>query len=140
MMEPVVVLTVSNAEDQGYGSLRWALEKVDECGCSKIKIDPSVKRIQLKTPLPPIANDLEIEGCGLVIDGANTCQMMQVTRGRVLISDLTLTNGFVRGSDGSNGAGGSAGMGGALFILSGEITLENIHFISNTAMEGGVVF
>ncbi len=90
MMEPVVVLTVSNAEDQGYGSLRWALEKVDECGCSKIKIDPSVKRIQLKTPLPPIANDLEIEGCGLVIDGANTCQMMQVTRGRVLISDLTI--------------------------------------------------
>ena len=136
MMEPVVVLTVSNAEDQGYGSLRWALEKVDECGCSKIKIDPSVKRIQLKTPLPPIANDLEIDGCGLVIDGANTCQMMQVTRGRVRISDLTLTNGFVRGSDGSNGAGGSAGMGGALFILSGEITLENIHFISNTAMGG----
>lgn len=116
--------------------MRWALEKVDVSDCSKIKIDPSVIRIQLDYSLPSIACDLEIEGCGVVIDGANRCQIMQVTLGRVFVSNLTFTNGFARGSDGSEGAGGSAGMGGALFILGGEITLENIHFISNTAMGG----
>ena len=130
------VLIVSNSANQGYGSLRWALEKVGVSDCSKIKIDPSVIRIQLDYSLPSVACDLEIEGCGVVIDGANRCQIMQVTCGRVFFSNLTFTNGFARGSDGSEGAGGSAGMGGALFILGGEITLENIHFISNTAMGG----
>ena len=88
MVNFLKTLIVSNSANQGYGSLRWALEKVEMSDCSKIRIDPSVVRIQLDYSLPSIACDLEIEGCGVVIDGANRCQIMQVKSGRVIVSNF----------------------------------------------------
>ncbi|MCB0372596.1 MAG: hypothetical protein KDD31_06285 [Muricauda sp.] len=54
----------------------------------------------------------------------------------VLISSLHLQSGNATGADGGNGAGAGAGLGGALFIYSGDVTIDGVEFTSNQARGG----
>ena len=110
--------------------------------------------------LPPIGNNITIEGNGAVIerDPANSDGVLEqrfrfffvpkktLTDGIAVIGDdrailtlkdLTLRNGFARGGAGANGGGG-AGMGGAIFN-QGRVTLRNVTFDGNTARGGSVI-
>ncbi len=136
MTDSGITIRVNQSCDEGEGSLRWALEQANRNGSTEIEIDPSIQLIQLNNSLPPINNDLKIKGAMTVIDGGNRFRIMNVCSGSISLLNLSFVNGLARGSDGHDGAGGNAGMGGALFISGGDIYLENVKFISNTAMGG----
>ena len=111
--------------------------------------------------LPPIGNNITIEGNGAVIERepANSDGVLDerfrfffvpkktltdgiaiaggADRAILTLKDLTLRNGFARGGAGSNGGGG-AGMGGAIFN-QGRVTLRNVTFEGNTARGGSVI-
>ena len=116
--------------------MRWALEQASHNGSTEIEIDSNIQLIQLNDSLPPISNNLKINGAMTVIDGGNKFRIMNICSGSISLFNLSLINGLSRGADGENGGGGSAGMGGALFISGGDIYLENVKFVSNTAMGG----
>lgn len=108
--------------------------------------------------LPPIGNDITIEGNGAVIErNPGNSDISLSTRFRfflvsrktltdgiaivggadratLTLRDLTLRNGFARGGDAhAGGAGG--GMGGAIFN-QGRLDLQRVSFIGNTARGG----
>lgn len=108
--------------------------------------------------LPPIADDITIEGNGAVIrrNPANSDAVLSqrfrfffvsrktltdgiavrggADRGRLVLRDLTLLQGLAQGGSGDAGGGG-AGMGGAIFN-QGRVDLERVSFIGNTARGG----
>jgi hypothetical protein len=67
-----------------------------------------------------------------------------VSRGNLLLANLTFTGGIARGGNGGSaiilgnggGGGGGAGLGGAIFNDEGSVTIYNCTFTSNTAQGG----
>jgi hypothetical protein len=102
--------------------------------------------------LPPIGDDITIEGNGAVIQRANNgaphrfffVSRRTLTdgiairsgedRARLVLRNLTLRQGLARGGSGQAGGGG-AGMGGAIFN-QGEVTLERVTLAGNEAIGG----
>ncbi len=102
--------------------------------------------------LPPIGDDITIEGNGAVIQRANNgaphrfffVSRRTLTHGiairsgedraRLVLRNLTLRQGLARGGSGQAGGGG-AGMGGAIFN-QGEVTLERVTLAGNEAIGG----
>ena len=104
--------------------------------------------------LPAIASDITIEGQGSIIqrdpsvgtpfrffyvgaDPANTSTLNYATpgAGKLTLHDVTLANGFSRGSNASLASGGGAGMGGAIFN-QGQLILERVT-IRDSIAQGG---
>jgi hypothetical protein len=106
--------------------------------------------------LPPIWNDVTINGNGNTIEGNNsalsggsdTRLFIVGTNGDVtgqpyfaagarvkfVLNNLTLKNGIARGG---MGGGGGMGAGGAIFITgNGDVTARNMHFEGNGAIGG----
>jgi hypothetical protein len=72
-----------------------------------------------------------IDGKGnqiFIVDGAN-----------VSFQNLALVNGFTRGGNGVNGGGGGGGFGGALFVNSGTVFVNNVTFTNNRATGGNAI-
>jgi uncharacterized repeat protein (TIGR01451 family) len=108
--------------------------------------------------LPPIGNDITIEGNGAVIrrNPANSDTQLNerfrfffvsrrtltdgiairdgADRAQLTLRNLTLRNGLARGGAAENGGGG-AGMGGAIFN-QGQLHLERVSFLNNDARGG----
>lgn len=102
--------------------------------------------------LPPIGDDITIEGNGAVIERAANVQSFRfffvsrktltdgirivggIDRARLVLRDLTLRNGFALAGSGQAGGGGG-GMGGAIFS-QGQLNLERVTFEGNTARGG----
>ena len=68
--------------------------------------------IQIGASLALIANDLEVNGGTVVIDGRNKFRIMQICSRYIDLLNISFINGRARGSDGHD----DAGMGGALLI------------------------
>src|SRR2546428_12837626 len=82
-----------------------------------------------------------INGNGNSISGAGQFRGLFAYAGSSVISNLTITNARAKGGNGGNAygpGGGGAGLGGALFVGStAAVTLNNVHFIANSAVGGG---
>jgi hypothetical protein len=107
--------------------------------------------------LPPIWNDVTINGNGNTIEGNNVAitgtgfdtrlfivgsngdatgqpYFAPGARVKFVLNDLTLKNGVARGG---RGGGGGMGAGGAIFVTAnGDVTARSVKFISNWAVGG----
>ena len=140
--------TVTNTNDSGSGSLRWAIEQANANPGSNdtITFDSGLGTISLSSGLPVIdkqGGTLSIEGSGassLTIDGGNNSRAFFVHQGTVTIKDVTIANGTAQGGNGGaaqTGGGGGLGAGGAIFVdQTANVTLENVNIQNSTAIGG----
>ncbi len=95
--------------------------------------------ITLASALPEITTGVSIVGNGQTISGANSYRIFFVdagSSGSVSISNLTLADGLAHGGIGNSSGGGGAGLGGALFVNTGNVTITDVSFASNSAIGG----
>jgi hypothetical protein len=149
------IITVTNTNDSGPGSLRQALatandgDTIDATGISGV--------ITLISGQLLVDKSVSINGAAadlLAVDGNATSRVFQTATGAktVSISGLTIRNG--QGGEGggienadtvtltiinSTLSGNTAGLGGGVFI-SGTVTIINSTFSSNMASEGGGIY
>ena len=133
---------VSSTADSGSGSLREAiLESNCRPGPESITFDPSVfadpQVIELKSPLPEITGEVTIDGyipdqlwkaSGATISGRHLLTVFRIAPGgRVTIRSLTIADG--------------AGIDGGGIVNRGELVLEGVTLLGNTAIrDGGGLF
>jgi hypothetical protein len=97
--------------------------------------------------LPPITNDVTIDGRGAAIrrDATATDFRLfyvsgglsgELPAGSLTLKNLTLEGGLARGGDGGPGGGGGSGLGGALFNLDGYASLADDTLDANTVAAG----
>ncbi len=106
--------------------------------------------LMLTAPLPTVTSSMALLGPGrdlFTIDAGDQFRPFTVGTDSIFrsnsepylsfeLSDMTVSNGFARGTDGVDGGGGGAGMGGALFAHYGSVTAYNVLFHSNSATGG----
>ncbi len=91
------------------------------------------------TATPLITSNVTIEANGATLERAGTANFRAFAIG--MTGSLTLRNahikGFtVHGGNGSSGGGGGMGAGGAIFLETGALTVENCTFEGNRAIGG----
>ncbi|HTI69105.1 MAG TPA: LamG-like jellyroll fold domain-containing protein [Candidatus Limnocylindria bacterium] len=136
------VFVVENLNESGPGSLRQALFDATIAGVPDV-VDASgiTGTIRLQSPFFPLTNSIVINGPGttnLTISGQgqNRIFFVDAVGGSVGINNLTLADGYARGSDGGVQAGGGAGLGGAMFVNRGAVTVSGVLFTNNAAVGG----
>ncbi|MBD2681053.1 MULTISPECIES: DUF4347 domain-containing protein [Nostoc] len=129
---------VKNTNDSGIDSLRQAISLANSTAGGDEIIFDITGTITLSSALPAITDDLKIDGDNKITINGNQQQILTVGNGAdVTISDLTLTNGLAKGSDGASGGGGGLGAGGALFINNNSsVLVNNVTFTNNQARGG----
>lgn len=131
---------VTTVEDQGEGSLRYAIEMANaRPGTDLIRFDgrrgpfATPQTITLKGPLPTLADELTIAGdqpdrlwqaTGVTLSGGNAQRMFHIAPGvRVTLSSLTV-------------AQGRASCGGGV-LNQGQLLVKGVTFLQNQAGESG---
>lgn len=129
LLAPVV--TVTNTDDAGAGSLRQAI--ADAAAGSVIQFDATIagQTIVLSTGHLDVNKSLTIEGpvpAGMTISAGLTSQVFVVRSGDVVLRNLSIVNG-------------RADVGGGLTI-SGKATLDHVLVANNEATDfgGGGIF
>lgn len=143
--------TVTNVNDSGAGSLRDAITAANNAGAGthNINFGAGAKgTISLATPLPVLANNININGPGaanLTVSGASTQRVFFADTGTIQISGLTIASGSAtggRGGDsvqagGGGGGGGGMGAGGGLYVNStANVSVSGTVFQNNRAIGG----
>jgi hypothetical protein len=124
--------------DNKSGSLRDAIQWAEKnSGRDTIKFNIAAP-IYIGSSLPTLVkgNDIDFIGSGNFIDAGLASQIITVDGANVSFSKLTFKGGYAKGGDGNNGGGGGLGAGGALFINSGNVTVNNVTFSYNKALGG----
>ena len=104
-------------------ALIQAIEAANRRGSGRISLTAD---IVLRSTLPSISGDVEVEGNGHAIDGAGANRIFVVDGGKLTVRDLTLANGS------------SDEDGGAILIQgNGELIVEDSTFTHNESMKGG---
>jgi hypothetical protein len=142
------VLTVTNTQDAGSGSLRAAVTAAmsgDTIEFNLPTTDPGynnstgVFTITLTTGEIVIAKDLTIVGpsaANVVVSGNQASRIFDITAGVVAISDLSLTNGKAQGAAGFLSRDpGAPGVGGAV-LNQGTLNMTRCTFKGNHARGG----
>jgi beta-glucanase (GH16 family) len=115
-------VTVTNADDAGEGSLRWALEEVAEGGTIAFEPTLAGETIPLSGPLAP-GYGVTIDASaapGLTLDGGGDDRVLVIGPGiEVIVRHLVLTNGY-----GYQLAGG--------VLNNGTLTLDHATVTGNT--------
>lgn len=146
-LTPQAILTVSNLNDNGAGSLRNAIASASSGDTINITVTGT---ITLTTGELVIGKNLTITGPGLnslTVSGNNSSRVFLILPGTptaagptVTISGLTIANGLARGGNGGcggAGGGGGGGVGGGMLIGKGaNVTLRNLKFLNNRAVGG----
>ena len=119
-----------------------------------IQFDPSVSLVTIQAPLPMInlfqgdTTLINMGGNSIIIDGNGFRPFFIVQGNDVILENLTIINGAAIGGTGGIGGGGSGsnigggggggglGAGGAIFVDSAIVTLNNVDFSSNQAVGG----
>jgi hypothetical protein len=146
-------LCVSRIDDDAAapqsGTLRYAILNAPDNAV--ITFDPTVNGHTITLDSRTTGNQIKltrnvlIKGPGpdlLTLDGANATRIFFVSGATVDISGITLTHGHARGGDGgpgsggAGGGGGAAGLGGAIFLNSGILALNNVALIANRSTGG----
>jgi len=149
------VLTVSNLNDSGSGSLRDAIRSATSG--DTITFQSGLSGTIVLTSQLNINKGLTIAGPGsgsLTISGNNQCRVFRINTGYkvpVTISGLTVANGKAVGNNGAGGydgrgggggGGGGAGEGGGGVVVvgsssdGGHLTIDGVVFTNNTAVGG----
>ena len=124
------LITVTNTNDSGPGSLRQAIE--DVCPGGTIKFDSSLSGQSITILSTLVVNkDLTIDGSALVskisISGNNSVGVFQIQSSvATTLRNLIITSG-------------SAWHGGAI-DNNGSLSLENCSLLSNSAYDGGGIY
>lgn len=98
------------------------------------------------TALPAIESEIAINGNGVRIvrnEAGPVFRFFYISGGRnshpdagnLTLTNLSFTDGEIRGGNGANGGGGAAGMGGAIYN-QGTLTLNGVTLESNNAVGG----
>jgi autotransporter-associated beta strand protein len=134
------VYSVTNVNASGPGSLAIALSSAMADSNATINLSPGLGIIVLNGSLPPVENNLVINGNGNTVSGASTSRIFFVNApSTVQINDLNLVDGFAKGGSGGSGwggGGGGAGLGGAIFLNAGNLTVSGVSFSNNYAQGG----
>jgi predicted outer membrane repeat protein len=142
-------LTVTNANDSGVGSLRWAVQNVCEGG--RVTFDKDY-RIVLSSTLAFLRSiTVDGEGHAITVDGNKAVAVVKLQAGSTLMN-LTISGGNsdVGGGLVATGAtrlvnvtflGNHARRGGAIDIYQGTVAMTNVVFSGNSADEmGGAIY
>jgi len=131
---------VTVATDSGDGSvpdsLSWAINQANTTpGADTVTLGVDV--LLTGTMRAMIESDLTLRSdtTRRAIDGDNRHRPLFVRSGVVAIESLDIVNGRARGGDSSRGGGG-AGLGGAIFVLAGEVTITDVGLFNNVAIGG----
>ena len=143
-LEPGLTLEVTTTDPAGEGSLRDALEVLqdqpDDGQLHTIDLTSIEGTISLEAPLPWINRNVLLRGPGpehLAISGSSAHQVMFIEQGQVEIRGLTIRDGLAKGSDVGGGGGGGGGMGGGLFVNEGaSVQIVDVTFANNAAQGG----
>lgn len=162
-------LTISSTADSGPGSLRAAILSANQTpGPALIHVEQNSKTfnepqtILLTADLPPITDDLEINGyiekqlwqaTGITVNGANRYRLFRTTPGTSLtLRYFTLKSGHNEQGGAIQGLGptlidsmlligNSATQGGAIAQHGGTLTVLNSTLLNNHAsQQGGALF
>ena len=134
-----VLLAVTNANDSGTGSLRWAVEQANEIeGVNVIIFSKDVFRtpqsINLTSGEMLITESVVIKGLGstlITVNGMDHSRVFEVaSTATVAISGMTITRGAAFGADN----GGAIAVDGTLQLENVEIS--NSHVVAN----GGAIY
>ena len=132
--------TVSTTSDSGAGSLRQAIIDSNAAGGSNSINFTIGGTFTLASELPVITAAVAINGNGNtpIISGNNNYRVFFVNAGAsaVSFSNLTIADGRANGGNGGGGGGGGMGAGGAIFAMSGNITLTDVGLSGNVANGG----
>ena len=130
-------MRVTSTADSGHGTLRWAIAQANLTPEDDlIELRDLAEPIVLRSPLPPIRSNLYLYGHGATVSGNEQFRVFQIHNSRVVISELTIADGFAHGADGVGNAGGSAGLGGGLYLEDSNLILSRARLVNNRA-EGG---
>jgi hypothetical protein len=117
------IFEVTNTNDNGTNSFRWALEQANSNAGADIINITTIGSVLLSSNLPQITDDLTINGDGLVIDGDNSYQIFNITGCTVAINDLTIQKGSIS----------SIPLGSSLFHTDAFVSINNCIFDNNTS-------
>lgn len=95
--------------------------------------------ITLSTELTAITKGVTIAGNGYTVSGNDQFRVFFVDApagADVNISGMTIADGYAKGGNGQTGGGGGMGAGGAIFAMSGDVTLTDVKFSGNAAQGG----
>ncbi|SEE58064.1 autotransporter-associated beta strand repeat-containing protein [Rhizobiales bacterium GAS188] len=134
--------TVTTNADSGFGSLRQAILGSNAAGGSNTITFAVGGTITLASELPVITSGVTIDGTvnNPIVSGNNSYRVFFIdapSGAAVNIANLTIANGYAQGGNGGGGGGGGLGAGGAIFAMSGAVTLTNVGLSGNTAQGGG---
>lgn len=141
------VLTVTNTQDGGPGSLREAVAAAmagDTIEFNLPTSDPGYNNstgiftVTLTTGEIVIAKDLTIAGpsaANVAVSGNHATRIFHITGGDVAISTISLIDGRAKGADGVFGGDGTPGIGGAV-LNQGNLVFNGCTFEGNTALGG----
>ncbi len=134
--------TVTNVNNSGPGSLRWALANAaDRAGPDTIAFAPTLsgQSITLTSGEIVIGGDVTIDATslpgGVTVSGGGNSRIFRMSSGQtVSLQNLTLTGG--------NGIGGvgSPVYGGAIFNIGGTVTLTRCTLFGNSSGLGGAIY
>ena len=122
-------LPVTTTNDAGPGSLRQAILNASPVDTEIVTFAPNVTNtIRLTTGELVVNKPLVIDGPGarmLRISGNGSNRVFHLTGGSVLLSGLTIANGW------------ASDYGGGILVDAGSHTISQCHIVSNTAGLGG---
>jgi hypothetical protein len=155
----LATFTVTNNDDDGVGSLRFAVDAANHtpavadtinfnlpAGDTTIKLldDDSNNFAFGPTALvitSPVTIAADPTKAGITLDALGIHRMFAVSNaGSLTLENITLTHGVAQGGAGGNshlgaGGGGGAGLGGAIFN-AGTLTVQNCTLTDNVAAGG----
>jgi hypothetical protein len=125
--------TVTNLLDAGDGSLRQAVIDVNRVSEESVILFDVTGTIELASPLPDLATNLNIEG-----PGANQLAVQRSTAdGTPDFSIFTISSTATVVLSGLTIADGSATLGGGIFNDGGSLTVSDSILADNLALTGG---
>ena len=149
--EVPAILTVTNDNDSGLGSLRAAIILANSTAASDTIIFTREMTINLTTTgnntIGPsafaITTDITITGNYLFnnhninLQGNNQRLFYVASGGNLKLTSLTLSDSIAIGGNGAGGGGGAAGMGGAIFVdYKGVLSMATCTLYNNQAVGG----
>jgi CSLREA domain-containing protein len=133
----IVVTTAADVVDphDGVTSLREAITAINEheTDLTTVTFADDVAHVKLTNELT-ITTAIAIEGNGVILDANHKSRIFTINadiEDAVVISGLTLTNGY---------AVAHGGYGGAIYQINGNVTLTETTFKNNYAQKGGAYF
>ena len=132
---------VTSTANAGAGSLREAIESANaQAGPHIIDFTQvSGQTLTLTSDLPPIEEDLALQGSEVTLSGDNQYRCLAADYADLDVSDMTITACAGSNLGGPRGNGGgpyTSRAGGGIFGYGGDVTLSNVTVSGNSTGSG----